>query len=313
MQIFLRAIGHQSDLVTLDAPDDATVEDLIALVADEQNLLPESVRLVFNGRVIQKAVCLSTLTSSASTPITFYGRPQPGEAPPPPDPDPPKPVPPPPVPESSTPPPPPAIPPPPAAPANPALAPLLELGFDADIAERALSLAKGHADVAAELLLNGKVSPEGLHELLASSGDDQFAQIMRQILANEGLVDKALRGEDLLVSVQGQGQTRTMRFANKDIEKFVRARYGTDLRSFVQGGGINRFEPRMAESVDRFQPLLDRQWLEKYERMAPQEKAIVEAMKDLSSDVALIMQVLVGCGGKIDEARRVLEQLRMAG
>jgi ribosomal protein S9 len=296
MEVFLRPIGHQSDVVSLDAPDDATIEDVIALVADEHNLLPESVRLVFNGRVVQKSVCVSTLASSAANPITFYGRPQPKA---------PEPAPPPPAasPAAS-----------PASPgaADPAVARLTDMGFDAALCERALALTSGDANTAVELLVTGKVSPEGLQELIQSRPVDDAA-ILEQILANPSLIERALRGEDLVVSIIGGGQDGQCVVRNTELEDYVRATYGMDMRSFVQGGGTQRAAARRVIESEQLQPLLDRKWLEKYATFPPQEKVKVEALKELTSDVALIVQVLVGCGGNVGDARAVLEQLRQVG
>jgi hypothetical protein len=66
-------------------------------------------------------------------------------------------------------------------------------------------------------------------------------------------------------------------------------------------------EARWTEELQR---RLDPFWLEKYERMNSEEKAIVDSLKPPWAELPLVVHVYIGCGKNVEEACRVLDSLR---
>jgi hypothetical protein len=180
------------------------------------------------------------------------------------------------------------------------------MGFSGDLAERALWLTQEDVGLAAELLAQGKVSSGGLQEVVGVSDK----AIFQRILQTPRLTEMALMGKDIPIGISARECTMERVVTSREVDDYVRATYGIDLQSFVQAGGARRFGPQPCAPAVRFQPGLDRKWLEIYETLSTREKAKVEALREITPDLALIVHVLVGCRGNVDDARQVLVQMR---
>jgi hypothetical protein len=300
MILHLQAIGTDGTVLAIEVGDDCTAADVVSALAERRQLDPASVRLVFNHKVIPRIAPVSTLATTAATPIKFFAKPIAGGAPAAPSPLPsPAPA-------------------PDAAPAPAGLAELAAMGYDAAPARRALELARGRFEVAVELLLGGDVSEAGLARVSAELADPLplaafWPQIFEVAATHAHLYEALLAGAEVHFPLAVPDGLICVSVRAADFESLVQSAYGMGLREFLAAGGIARLGNRIrrgATPSPTKQEALDAIWVERYQRMAPVHRAAVERIAAAGVEIALAAQLFVGCGGDWQEIQMVLAAMR---
>jgi hypothetical protein len=155
----LRKVNIDSKVIsTIDVPDDFTFSGLISLLSERDHLDPNPARLVHRGLILDPAASVTSIETSESAPINVFAKPAHRSSSPPP-------VSPSSVADETPASPPPESTPPPPQPADPRIQKFLDMGFGEEDSLRALELAHGSEEVAAELLCSGDVSAQGIINL----------------------------------------------------------------------------------------------------------------------------------------------------
>ena len=79
MKVYLRDVKKQE--LTLDVPDDATVEDLKKIIGEMKSCDPSQIRLIFNSKVLENSAYLSATSSDETHKIVYYIPKTPGPKP----------------------------------------------------------------------------------------------------------------------------------------------------------------------------------------------------------------------------------------
>jgi hypothetical protein len=191
------------------------------------------------------------------------------------------------------------------------------MGYDVERAQQALTLGHGNVEVAAELLISGNISVEGLRQIEnevqraepPQTSIEALDSVFDILIQSQQHVQSLLAGGTIGVSYSRNGTMVSYTVSLEAMDRVSEARYGVDFRTFLTNGGTARYgEVRLQET--NLQPIIDRFWVQKYESFNPEDRTAVDSLRTINQELALIVQVFVGCGKNLDEARRVLEAIR---
>jgi hypothetical protein len=314
-QVFIRPLPQASTPFAVEVDDGATVADLQAIVASQASLQPDTVRFIFHSKVLDKSTLLSTVTSTAASPIVFYGKKAaqpPSDSPPIPQPQPlsePLPSPP-----SQPPAPPPLRPAPTPSPNVPTLAGALAVeelklaGFDEREAIHALSLAHNDTNFAAEILLtgHGRVTPEIEEQLrtqaVRTPNPQTAGLLIYQITSNQHTIQTLFNTGEIIITTPGGRRILVLR---TEVDRWMSTMFEMDLATFLRTGGWQLPE-RMAKFnmliVENVQSQLNLAWTDKYARCTPDEKEKVKQLMQEGLTPASAMQLFFACRKDIAQA-----------
>jgi hypothetical protein len=187
----------------------------------------------------------------------------------------------------------------PEPPLNPAIAPLVELGYPPDQCEIALRRAQGNPEIAAHLLLQPATMPSDPYLFGVTSNPQVVASLLECGTAS--------------VCVSGQRGVEPALVNRQRIDGLLNGAFGVDLATFVSTGGWRRYCPQALAQQNPLvwavlpcekQEKLNRLWMEKFETFGGSDKEKVRRIAGtLSVGLAEVVQAFVVAGR--DEAKTI--------
>jgi hypothetical protein len=158
--LYFQAVGYaQVPILSLDVPDDLPISEVCNSLAEREGFLPGSVHLVLNLELLTPSNPASTINSTERNPIKFVGKDPSAPSPPPARPRTARPI----YREPFQ---------PPGGPlSDESIQAIVDMGFPEDATRTAIQLCEGSVEIAAELLISGNVSIEGLRAIVPPVAD----------------------------------------------------------------------------------------------------------------------------------------------
>jgi hypothetical protein len=300
--LHFRSVGKDPESFSLEVPADAIVSGVCDIIAEHQPVNRSTVRLMYRSRFLDPSTPISSLPSSSDDPIHYYGK-RLADLPP----------------RQS----PPASPAPTPLPVRSgqqarveeAIDILAALGFDRADCAKAIQLTPD-VDLAANLILSGVITAEGLHALSAESGvgvDVQDDRVFQALLGSPKHFKQLQSGLNINVQWMTQASGVWFTVTPERMNSYLIEKYGVGLKEFQPDFGqmaqISRASGMVLQTSDASRPVMARIWERLYRTLMPHELAVVNGLIQEGFELSVVIRVFVGCDRNPAATRSTLQNM----